>query len=82
TSRRLSELSKSLQRQPDCSTLYLLRGELFLSRREYHLAKEDFEQAIEIALSALPEMGWGLVEQSVLDRAQQGLKTVDRFVGE
>ncbi len=77
-SRRLRELNVSIEYSPDSPTLYVLRGELFLERKEYHLAKADFETAIEIADEFDPEMGWGFVAQAMRDRASDGLEKVQR----
>jgi len=81
-SRRLRELNVSIEYAPDSPTLYVLRGELFLERKEYHLAQADFETAIEIADEFDPEAGWGLVTQAMRDRALEGLEMVQRRLGE
>ncbi len=73
-SRRLRELNVSIEYSPDSATLYVLRGELFLERKEYYLAQEDFETALEIAEAVNPEDGWGIIEQVMRDRALAGLE--------
>jgi hypothetical protein len=77
-SRRLNELNVSIEFAPNSPTNYVLRGELFLERREYHLAQADFEMALELADAFDPEEGWGLVEQVMRDRALDGLVKVQR----
>lgn len=77
-SRRLRELNVSIEYSPNSPTLYVMRGELFLDRKEYHLAQADFETAIEIADEFDPEAGWGLVTQAMRDRALEGLHKVQR----
>lgn len=73
-SRRLNELSVSIEFAPNSATNYVLRGELFLERKAYHLAQDDFEVALELAESFDAEEGWGLIEQVMRDRALDGLK--------
>ena len=77
-SRRLHELNVSIEFAPNSPTNYVLRGELFLERREFHLARADFEMALEIAGAFDPEEGWGLVEQVMRDRALDGLAKIQR----
>lgn len=81
-SRRLRELNVSLEYASDSPTLYVLRGELFLERKEYHLAQADFEMAVTIAEAFDPESGWGLVEQAMRDRALDGLSKVQLRLSE
>lgn len=73
-SQRLRELNVSIEMSPDSPTNYVLRGELFLERRAYHLAKADFETALELADAFEMDEGWGLVEQAMQDRALEHLK--------
>lgn len=75
-SRRLHELNVSIEFAPNSPTNYVLRGELFLERREYHLAQADFETALELADAFDPEEGWGIVEQVMRDRALDGLAKI------
>lgn len=77
-SRRLYQLNVSIEFSPDSPTNYVLRGELFLERKEYHLAKADFEIALALAESFDETAGWGLIEQAMRDRALEGLKKVQR----
>lgn len=73
-SQRLRELNVSIEMSPDSPTNFVLRGELFLERREYHLAKADFETALELADAYEMDEGWGLIEQTMQDRALEHLK--------
>lgn len=77
-SRRLNELSVSIEFAPNSATNYVLRGELFLERKAYHLAQDDFEIALELAEDFDPEEGWGLIEQVMRDRALEGLEKTQR----
>jgi hypothetical protein len=77
-SRRLNELSVSIEFTPNSPTNYVLRGELFLERKAYHMAQADFEIALELAEAFDPEEGWGLIEQVMRDRALEGLKKTQR----
>jgi hypothetical protein len=77
-SRRLHELNVSIEFSPNSATNYVLRGELFLERQEYHLAKADFEIALELAESFDAKAGWGLIEQVMRDRALDSLKKTQR----
>jgi len=77
-SRRLHELNVSIEFSPNSPTNYVLRGELFLERREVHLARADFEVALELAEAFDAEEGWGIVEQVMRDRALDGLAKTSR----
>ena len=72
-SRRLNELNVSIEFAPNSPTNYVLRGELFLERQEYHLAQADFEIALELAEAFDAQAGWGVIEQVMRDRALEGL---------
>lgn len=76
--RRLRELNVSIEVAPESPTNYVLRGEVFLERKEYHLAKADFETALELAEAFDATDGWGLIEQVMRDRALDGMKKVQR----
>ena len=77
-SQRINELNVSIEFAPDSATNYVLRGELFLERKEYHLAQADFQTALNIAEAFDETDGWGLIEQAMQDRAIEGLKKVQR----
>lgn len=75
---RMNRLNVSIELEPYSPTNYVLRGELFIERKEYHLAQADFERALELAGDYEPESGWGLLEQAMQDRAIQGIKQAQR----
>ena len=77
-SRRLHELNVTIELYPDAPTSYMLRGEIFAERREYHLAAADFEKAIELASEQIDLARWGIVEQTLLDRTRHQLQQVRR----
>lgn len=79
-SRRLHQLNVSIEVAPNSPSNYVLRGEIFLERKEYHLAKADFETALALAESFDDKSGWGLVEQVMQDRALDGLKRVKKHL--
>ena len=79
-SRRLNELNVSIEFSPDSATNYVLRGELFLERKAYHLGQSDFETALELAEAFKPEEGWGLIEQAMRDRALEGLNEANKYL--
>lgn len=70
---RLADLNMAIELYPDAPTAYMLRGELFLMRQEYYLAQADFETALTLAEAELAHDNWGLVQQSVIERALAGL---------
>lgn len=71
------ELSVMLELYPDTPSLYLVRGELFYRRKDYALAKSDFQRAVDLAESDLSQKDWAIIDQAVADRARQWLKTLD-----
>lgn len=66
-------LSQSIRHDPDAPSAYVLRGELYLKQKHYHLAKADFERAISLTDELVHSARWGLVAQTMRDRALQGL---------
>ena len=68
----------SIEFAPNSTTNYVLRGELFLERKEFHLARADFETALTLAEAFDAEEGWGVIEQVMRDRALDGLAKVQR----
>ncbi|MCY3831515.1 MAG: hypothetical protein OXG85_00785 [Chloroflexi bacterium] len=71
---RQRELSAGIDESPNDMTRYVLRGELYLERREHELALADFERAVELAERLDDAKGWNIVEQVMRDRALYGLK--------
>jgi tetratricopeptide (TPR) repeat protein len=76
---RLIDLAVAIERYPEAAVNYLLRGELHLELAQYELAKEDFEQALQLAEAQYPQERWGLSAQAISDRARRGLETVLRY---
>lgn len=79
--RRQRALSNSIDESPDNMTLYALRGELYLERREPELAIADFERAVELAEKLDDAKGWNIVEQVMRDRALYGLQVARGALG-
>ena len=78
-SQRLRELSLAIEAYPQTVANYVLRGELFLQDRQTHLARADFEKALRLATQQIESSRWGLIDQAMLERAQQGLARVRRL---
>jgi len=75
---RLYELNEAIAESPDSYTNYVLRGELFLQDKQYHLAADDFDQAWQLAAEAVDTARWGIVAQAMMDRAQAGWEITQR----
>lgn len=75
---RLHELNEAIAESPDSFTNYVLRGELFLQDKQYHLAAEDFDQAWQLAAESVETARWGIVAQVMMDRAYDGWETAQR----
>jgi tetratricopeptide (TPR) repeat protein len=75
---RLHDLDDAIVMHPEAASNYVLRGEIYLQLREYALARQDFERACERITEQLEQDRWGLVAQSLQDRAQHGLETALR----
>lgn len=70
---RLRELNRAVAREPQSAALYVSRGEAYLKGGEIEAAVQDFRQALTLAETQFKTDAWGLVAQSVRDRALQGL---------
>ncbi|MAU13172.1 MAG: hypothetical protein CL607_25370 [Anaerolineaceae bacterium] len=70
---KLQALSQSIRHDPEAPSAYVLRGELYLKQKQYHLAKADFERAISLTDDLIHSARWGLVAQTMRDRALLGL---------
>lgn len=75
---RLANLNKAISLHPDSSANYLQRGELYLEVRQYGKAATDFRRAIELAEAEYELRAWGLLAQTVRDRALDGLAKAAR----
>ena len=73
---QLQAFSASIQANPDAPTAYVLRGELFLKRKQYLLAQADFEKAVQLTEQQIDQTRWGIVAQTMRDRAERGLAHV------
>ena len=71
---RLAALDDAIVMHPDSPSNYVLRGEMYLKARDYLLAVHDFEQACRLIERHLEEDDWGVVAQSLQDRALRGLE--------
>ncbi|MCA9902890.1 MAG: hypothetical protein KC547_03455 [Anaerolineae bacterium] len=71
---RLIALSSVIEQYPDEAGNYVMRGELYLEMNDRGRATEDFECALELAEAQLERSDWGIVTQSVRDRALVGLE--------
>ena len=71
---RMRDLTRAIEQFPETAVNYLLRGELHLEMKQYDLAQEDLEMALELAEANFDEERWGLNAQSTMDRAKRGLQ--------
>ena len=81
---KLQALNQSIQLEPEAPTAYVLRGEIFVKKKQYHLAKADFERAIALTDEMIHSARWGVVAQAMRDRALEGLanKQIARIDGD
>ncbi|MCA9892342.1 MAG: hypothetical protein KC615_05130 [Anaerolineae bacterium] len=81
---KLQALNQSIQLEPEAPTAYVLRGEIFVKKKQYHLAKADFERAIVLTDEMIHSARWGVVAQAMRDRALEGLanKQIARIDGD
>jgi hypothetical protein len=77
---RLHLLNLTIINQPDVAVNYMLRGEIHLESKHYELARDDFQQAIELAQAQFKNDKWGITAQSVMDRASEGLRKTLRHL--
>jgi tetratricopeptide (TPR) repeat protein len=66
---RLRELTQAIEQYPHTAVNYLLRGELHFDMKQYDLAQEDLEKALELAQAQFEVERWGLSAQMIVDRA-------------
>lgn len=71
---RLAALDDAIVMHPESPSNYVLRGELYLKVRDYLQAAHDFEKARHLIERHLVEDNWGIVAQSLQDRALRGLE--------
>lgn len=77
---RMRELTQAIEHYPETAVNYLLRGELHIEMKQYDLAQEDLEMALELAEQRFDEERWGLTAQSIMDRAKHGLQLIKRYL--
>lgn len=73
---RLLYLNRAIEGSPDAAVNFVLRGEYWLEAGDWEQATQDFEQALELAKSALATSEWGYLEQALVDRAEHGLRLI------
>ncbi|MBZ0290680.1 MAG: hypothetical protein K8I30_23850 [Anaerolineae bacterium] len=75
---RIRHLDAAIENAADTPSNYVLRGELYLSTREYALARRDFQRAYELATAQFQQSDWGLMAQAMQDRALAGLQKAEK----
>lgn len=76
---RLVELDYAIERHPEAPSNYVVRGEHHLAAHFYDQAVSDFQQALELASQQLEVENWGLITQTMRDRALNGLERALRL---
>ena len=75
---RLANLNRAVTQYPDAAANYLLRGELHAEMRRYDDAAADLQRVVTLAGDAYAARRWGVVAQTVRDRALYLLDEVTR----
>jgi hypothetical protein len=75
---RIRYLDAAIENAADTPANYVLRGELYLTLREYALARRDFQRAQELAAAQFQKSDWGLMAQAMQDRALVGLEKAEK----
>lgn len=75
---RLADLTQMIADYPDVAANYVLRGELLLEAGDYAAAADDLRRGLELAAARLDAADWGLVAQTLQDRALAGLEHSER----
>src|SRR5258708_4592793 len=75
---RIRHLDAAIENAADTPANYVLRGELYLTLREYALARRDIQRAHELAAAQFEQSDWGLMAQAMEDRALIGLQKADK----
>ncbi len=71
---RLQSLDYAIERYPEAPANYVLRGELYLQHARYDAAAFDFKEALRLCEAELEQNAWGVVAQTLRDRALTGLE--------
>ncbi len=74
TSERLYNLNWSIAAYPDVAANYVLRGELLKEHGDLVQAIADFRRALELSAKQFEIDDWGIVAQTMQDRALAGLR--------
>ena len=75
---RLYALNVAIRHFPESPSNYVLRGEFYLEQGAYEQAVADFREALEQAVQEVEAERWGIVAQSMQDRAQFGLEVAQQ----
>lgn len=73
----LLNLTDAIASFPNAPSNYVMRGELYLKLGHYAEARADFHQALTLASQEFADANWGLIAQSLQDRAVAGLREID-----
>ena len=75
---RIHDLDRAIVESPNTPGNYVLRGELYLSAKEYTLAQIDFIAGWDLAVKQFERSDWGIMAQTMQDRALVGLQKAER----
>ncbi|MGJ3238589.1 MAG: hypothetical protein ACFE0Q_07785 [Anaerolineae bacterium] len=71
---RMYALNQAIETYPDAAVNYVIRGELYLEKHRYDLARQDFETALDHLTQQTTDDRWGITTQALQDRACHGLQ--------
>ncbi len=77
---RMTLLNRAIDGNPQAAINYVLRGELWLKNEQPEAAIADFQAGIALAEAELENSDWDYLQQTIIDRAQQGLKMAQAFI--
>lgn len=75
---RLWDLDQTINAYPDSPSNYVARGELYLDMGEVELAYADFSKAWKLATEQIETADWGIIAQTMQNRAEAGLAEAQR----
>ena len=78
---RIQGLTRAISRDPASAALYLCRGESYLEAGDLVSAAAYFRQALALAEVQFKTETWGVVAQTLRDRAFRGLQKVQQSRG-
>ncbi|HEX2620359.1 MAG TPA: hypothetical protein VHL11_09435 [Phototrophicaceae bacterium] len=76
---RLDTLDDMIVQHPEAPSNYVLRGELHLDAGFVDLAVSDFQKALSLASHQFEIETWGIITQTMRDRAMTGLERALRL---